>query len=578
MDNVIYSFYKSFFSRRGIAETDIESYLSLEPVVHDPYEMVDMDIAVESAKRAIKEDKIVTIFGDYDVDGISSTALLSHYFRRCVTNVYPVIPSRKVGYGFIPLWVEKLEQEANRINPEKNVFLILVDNGSKSVEAVRALSDKFDVVVLDHHTIESMSETVHGLPQTSALVNPMRPDCDYPNKSLCAGHLSYKFITALSEAMGNKANSDDIKYVQLATLATIADVMSLSELENRSLVRRGMEMMRGDFCHPGLEAVFSKKWISKISLSIESIAFFVAPIINAWGRMDSPSPALRLLSFIDDKYRGSKDIVALAEEGSDVNNLRKDIQASAVSSTMAVLSENGIDKNSPNPPLLFLDIDAPTGILGLISAQIAREYSRPTLVYSNDRGICTGSGRYNSGSTINLHDMLSSAGDLFSSYGGHQAAAGFKFDEKNAEAIFKRLSSYLQSVGYSPETIVSDDDYDFILEIKDIDDNMIAALDDVYPFGVENFPSPKFLSTESVVVPSSARVFASKHMEFYVSDKYGNSFKVISWNRSDLVDRVGEMSGEPISFIYKIELDSFNTKDMNYPIYQLLLERIINVE
>lgn len=578
MDNVIYSFYKSFFSRRGIAETDIESYLSLEPVVHDPYEMVDMDIAVESAKRAIKEDKIVIIFGDYDVDGISSTALLSHYFKRCVKNVYPVIPSRSTGYGFSPIWIDKIEDEAKRINPDKNVFLILVDNGSKSVDAVRGLSDKFDVIVLDHHTVESLSETVHGLSQISALVNPMRPDCDYPNKSLCAGHLAYKFISALSKEMGNYSFSDDTKYVQLATLATIADVMDLSVLENRSLVRRGMEMMRGDLCHPGLEAVFAKKRISKISLSVESIAFFVAPIINAWGRMDSPSPALKLLSYIDDRYRGDKDIDLLAEEGSNVNNLRKDIQSSAVSSTMATLSENGVNKDDIFPLLLFIDIDSPSGILGLISAQIAREYNRPTLVYSTEKGICTGSGRYNSGTSINLHDMLSSAGDLFVSYGGHQAAAGFKFESKNAEKIFKRLTSYLEAVGYIPETTTSDDDYDFVLEIKDIDDNFISALDDVYPFGVENFPSPKFLSTESVVVPSSARVFASKHMEFYVSDKYGNSFKVISWNRSDLVDRVGEMSGEPISFIYKIELDSFNTKSMDYPIYQLLLERIIDVE
>lgn len=568
-------FYKRFFSRRGVDEKRIDDYLSGDHTFHDPLEMTDMESAVTVTISAIKDKSHIFIFGDYDVDGISSTAMLTNFFRKMGNPVLGIVPSRDDGYGFSTLYAEKINETANG----EPSLLILVDNGSKSVEAVNALNDNFKIVVLDHHTISDMTETVwsiwkNGGYRVSALVNPMRPDCDYPNKSLCAGHLSYKYLRAIKDRMNIPDESfSDGMYVQLAAFATIADVMSLAEMENRTLVRRGIsEMQRGNI-HAGINAILEERRIKRETVNVETLAFFIAPVINAFGRMGSPDKALRLLSFMETT---TPDTKALAEDGNRINTERKDKQAQAVSEVMSVLSRGGVEKDSLSPRLLFIDIDAPVGVLGLISAQISREYSRPCLVYSLEDGVCVGSGRYNSGNSINLHEMLSSASTLFESYGGHQGAAGFRFKPENAKAIFEKLSKFLDQKGYVPETTKSDDDYDFQLELCDIGDDIIFAMEDVYPYGVENFPSPKFVSMNSYISPGSVEVFAKKHLQFFVFDDYGNSFRVISWNNKELADFIGEREGLPIKFIYKLELDTFNTTNVNRPVYQLLLERIIN--
>jgi single-stranded-DNA-specific exonuclease len=439
----------------------------------DPKSFKDMEKAAHRVLNAIENNEIIGIFGDYDVDGVSSSAILCHFLTSLGAQVTSTLPNRlSEGYGLKSFGIDRLKKQGASL-------LICADCGSTAHDAVLyANSLGFDVIVLDHH------EPEYTLPEAYALVNPKRADCLSEANYLCAAGVCFFLCAEVRrQARGRKAffaskPETDLKdLLDLVALATVADVMPLVG-HNRVLVKAGLKILKSNK-RLGLDALISESGLQASRLSSTNLGFHLGPRINAAGRLDDATLALKLLLSNDES-----EAKALAHMLNNANLERRALEEETVLEACALISEL-YPRELPFGLVLAKESWHP-GVVGIVASRIAEKYHRPTIIIGEEG---KGSGRSIKG--IDLHALVKKASKSLSGFGGHSHAIGLSLGPGGLNAFKSDFSQVLLqelSLSFFSRELY----YDAEIDIKDLSFATYEELGLLEPFGNAN-PAPVFL-------------------------------------------------------------------------------------
>ncbi|MBM6694748.1 single-stranded-DNA-specific exonuclease RecJ [Pseudoflavonifractor capillosus] len=456
-------------------------------LLHDPFLLRDMEKAVERISRAIREQETLAVYGDYDVDGITATCLLTQFLRTLGGQVVSYIPDRtEEGYGLNNHAIDALARQGVTL-------IVTVDCGitaAQEVEYARALG--VDVVITDHHQCKEV------LPQAVAVVDPRRPDCSYPFPDLAGVGVALKLALALTAPAQRPQVLLD--YGELAAIGTVADVMLLQG-ENRALVHLGLERL-ADCSRPGLQALLREAGCPRGQVpTTVTIGYGLAPRINAAGRMEQAGTALELL-LTQDPQRGQE----LAQELCQLNRLRQAIELEIFQHCDQLLTHTP----ALSAPVIVLAGEGwHQGVIGIVASRLAEKYACPAFMISLDGDKGKGSCRSFGG--FNLFGALERCAPLLDSYGGHELAAGFSIRRGNIPAFRAALCQLVEEfAGHQPMESSLDVDCEIphcsLLSTQDVE-----SLSLLEPFGSGN-PKPVFL-LRSVCVLSHTDVGGGRHLK-----------------------------------------------------------------
>lgn len=510
--------------RRGVE--DEESYRRFVAPslgdLHDPSTIHGMEHACERIARAVRDGEGIVIYGDYDVDGVTSIVMLQTVLRSLGADAGFVVPHRLVdGYG---LKMEVLD----RVLVERNVKLVItVDCGITSVEPVqRAIERGIDVIITDHHLPPGT------LPDAAAVLNPKQPGCEYPFKELAGVGVAFKLCCELIRRNGKKISIESL--LKIAAIGTVADVAPLIG-ENRTITSLGLAGL-ADVRNPGLRALLKRLGLSGRGLRSVDVGFKIGPRINAAGRLASANTAIDLFAATDEEAAWE-----ICSELDRMNAERQQIEQQVRAS-----AEQQIEGGER---ILILAGEAwHRGVLGLTAGRIAQRYYRPTLVMTIEGETCIGSGR--SITTIDLHSMLEEVSDLFTHFGGHEFACGFSFPASNLEALRKRLHERFASLDES--TFVREANVDATLTLGELDAEFIKSHEMLQPFGAGN-AQPLFLVRNVTI--TGTRTFAEDCCELSVQDATGKAVAVL-W--PSVKQLGGTMVKSPVDLLVKVEPDRYH--------------------
>ena len=456
-------------------------------LLHDPFLLRDMEKAVERISRAIREQETLAVYGDYDVDGITATCLLTQFLRTLGGQVVSYIPDRtEEGYGLNNHAIDALARQGVTL-------IVTVDCGitaAQEVEYARALG--VDVVITDHHQCKEV------LPQAVAVVDPRRPDCSYPFPDLAGVGVALKLALALTAPAQRPQVLLD--YGELAAIGTVADVMLLQG-ENRALVHLGLERL-ADCSRPGLQALLREAGCPRGQVpTTVTIGYGLAPRINAAGRMEQAGTALELL-LTQDPQRGTE----LAQELCQLNRLRQAIELEIFQHCDQLLTHTP----ALSAPVIVLAGEGwHQGVIGIVASRLAEKFACPAFMISLDGDKGKGSCRSFGG--FNLFGALERCAPLLDSYGGHELAAGFSIRRDNIPAFRAALCQLVEEfAGHQPMESSLDVDCEIphcsLLSTQDVE-----SLSLLEPFGSGN-PKPVFL-LRSVCVLSHTDVGGGRHLK-----------------------------------------------------------------
>ncbi|MEF9969634.1 MAG: single-stranded-DNA-specific exonuclease RecJ, partial [Ruthenibacterium sp.] len=403
-------------SRGHASAADMRAALGQGQTLSDPMRMKNMDAAVQRILRAVDGGERIVVFGDYDVDGVTATALLYLYLDSIGADVYYKLPSREDdGYG--------LSKSAVSLMVGKGVNLIItVDNGVSACEAIAFANEKgMQVVVTDHHLPPQI------LPEAAAIVDPQLPDDTSHCKTLCGAGVAFYLIAALE---GCSAEEMLPFYGDLAAIGTIGDIMLL-EGENRTIVKAGLALLQHTE-RPGLAALVESCGFTGKEITAENVSFGLSPRLNAAGRMDSATAALELL-LCEDADEAAARVEALEEQNAARQKAEQDI-------TQNVLDTIAGDAAYGSERILVVAGEGyHQGVIGIVASRVMEKFGKPTLIISIDEnGEGKGSGRSLAG--VSLYQALASCSDLLIRYGGHALAAGLSIARENIPAFRKAIN------------------------------------------------------------------------------------------------------------------------------------------
>ena len=541
---------------RGITtEEQALDFLSEEPVLYDPFELTDMDKAVERINRALDCGEKIAIYGDYDADGVTASSLLYTYLDLLGADVVCYIPDRNLeGYG--------LNCEAVKHLYEKGVRLIItVDNGVSAIkEAEYIYSLGMELVITDHHKVPQV------LPKAEAVVNPHRADCKSRFKELAGVGVAFKLACALS---GGEYEDVLDCYADLAALGTIGDVVPLVG-ENRAIVKLGIDKInRGD--STGIAAL-KQACLNEKNVTAVSAAFSLVPRINAVGRVSDAGIAMRLLT-CDDTEEAEK----LACEVNEANTSRQQLEQIIISEAERQLENN--------PGMLYdrvLVFDASGwhgGVIGIAAARFVERYSKPCIVIARDGESAKGSARSIEG--FSIFDAIYSCKDMLTHFGGHTLAAGFSLASADIEKFRKGVNDYARQV----EMPFMKLEIDCKLRPEFISADVLPIIDTLEPFGAGN-PQPIF-GLFSMTLTSVTPIGGGKHLRlgFTRGDtsitalKFSTTeqqFPYLVGDKLDLAVRLekNEYMGQVKASVYIKEIRLSGTDDEKYLKSLRLYEKI----
>ncbi len=446
---------------RGIdTKEQIEKYLHPKREdLYDPMLMQDMDQAIAVIRDAIEKGEEITVFGDYDVDGVTATAILLTYLRKQGAKVDFYIPDRHgEGYGLNIAAVEQIASHSR--------LLITVDCGiTCAKEVARAKELGMRVIVTDHHQLGT------EMPQCEAVLNPLLGR--YPFRRLCGAGVAFKLV----QAMGGMEAIEPLW--ELAALATIADIVPLMD-ENRVIVYYGLAAMRTTQ-RPGLIALMESAGVDPQKVTSSDVAFRMAPRINAGGRLALASRGVELLT-----TRRMDAAREIAEELNQDNTKRRELELD-IFKKADEMTRNEIDFMNERA-IVICGEGWNTGVIGLAASRLVEKYKWPTVLLSQDGDVCVGSARSIPG--VNIHQAMSTCRDLFVRFGGHAQAAGLTIEKKNVPEFRKRLSRAIAAQAEA-EAFIPTEEYDLELELSEMTEELVDAFSAMQPTGFGN-PAPVF--------------------------------------------------------------------------------------
>ncbi len=467
---------------RGITdESEIAEFFSESTSLISPFELKDMDKAVERISRAMDEGERIAVYGDYDADGVTSTALMYRFFEMNGCDIITYIPDRNSeGYG--------LNKEAiNKLKDQGAELIITVDNGISAFEEAEYIYELgMELVITDHH------KAGERIPRAEAVVDPHRHDCSCPYKLWAGVGVAFKVICALSGAEDGEMLS---MFSDLVTIGTIGDIVPLTG-ENRIIVKHGLRYINSEACM-GVSALKKQAGVDGKSLNATSVAFSLVPRINSIGRMAHASKALELLLGEDER-----EVSVIVESVDKSNNDRQEIEKKITAE-----AEEQI-KNNPDMlcerVLVFSGKNWHGGVIGIVASRLVSKYGKPCIVITDDGKEAKGSGRSIEG--FSLYDAISSAKDLLTHYGGHVLAAGFGMKSENLSAFKKAIADYAKTIEMPfPVT-----ELDCRLKPEFISADILSVISALEPFGAGN-PQPVF-GLFGVTLTSIQPIGSGKHL------------------------------------------------------------------
>lgn len=472
---------------RGVsAPLDFEPFLSGDcSLANDPFTLPDMPQAVSRIFTALLRGEKVVVFGDFDVDGITSTAMVVEGLEALGGDVSAYLPHRtEEGHGLNVTAIEEFKQVGVSL-------VVTVDCGiTSAAEVERAHGLGIDVVVTDHHNVTGV------MPQACAVVNPKRPDSQYPYPHLAGVGVAFKLLEALTSGARNPDVMEDA--FSMVALGTIADMSPLTG-ENRYLVKRGIEALCSTK-RPGVVALLRSAGVAPERISSNSIAWDLVPRLNAAGRIDHARTGYRLLH-----TRSEQEAEEMAVLLSNVNKERQAmLEKYSVKAREQVLATQ-----SGQPMIMVCDPDFPAGVCGLVASRLVDEFRRPAVVVRTGEDGSRGSCR--SVPEFNIVEALNQCSDLLGQYGGHPAAAGFSVDTGNLEVLRERLTAYagsrLAGLDLSPVLLI-----DAEAQPEAVTGETFRQVQRLAPFGQGN-RSPLFVARNVDLVDARAVGIGGQHLK-----------------------------------------------------------------
>ncbi len=491
--------------------------------LHDPFLLKDMQKAVTRLEEAIKKEEKIMIFGDYDVDGTSATAILYDFFKKVGANIHYCLPNREDdGYGLKDYFIRQFKEDGVAV-------VITVDCGTANVKEV-ALANKLGVtmIVTDHHDVPN------ELPQAYALINPRQRDCSYPNKQLSGSAVAYKLVCALAPLYFEASLVEKYLYDQMgvAVLGLVADCMELVG-ENRILTNNGLKSLaQGN--HIGIKALLEAGGMNPQDISSSTIGFFIGPHINAAGRLDKADHALELLL-------GDVEKVPILME---LNLKRRHI----VENFVQEASEQ-VKKMGELPAIIVVSSEGwNAGILGLIAGRLCEKFSRPVIAMQEKGEELVASCR-----SLNDFDITAflrnEAGELFHNVGGHMLAGGFSLPKKNREELEKRIQEkapdYIDLKKFQGHLEVEGE-----IDCREVTFLTSEKLSKFEPFGNGNLAPTLLL--KNTRIPNIEQMGKSKeHLRFMVEGG-GQKFNAIAFRFAEHIDKIHPDKNYDIAFTLEV--------------------------
>jgi len=512
---------------------EIKSFLDTNSTVYfDPYLMQDMDKAVELIKKAVADKKRIAVYGDYDVDGMTSTAIVALWLRSKSADYRIYIPKRLGGADCSGEGYGLSTQALDMLKADGVDFVITVDCGiTATSEAEHAKKIELGLVITDHHECRS------ALPDADAVINPKRPDCSYPYKSLAGVGVAFKLICALE----GDYLSDEIfnRYGRFLALGTVADVMPVTG-ENRKLICKGLDLLN---TNPGvgLKQLINETCKDTDKITASTIGFILAPRLNAAGRMGDPILSVELL-LTDDPVGAER----LASELCLLNNDRRKLEQEIFDNAMTMLPAG-----EPDGPVILYSRQWNQGVTGVVASRIAERFKLPTIIISiNDNEVGRGSCRSNNG--FDIYHALSTCKDILINYGGHTKAAGMDIKPENIEELRRRITD-IYNTFKSENSGACGLSVDFEVEKPDLLTlENIEALRKLEPFGNEH-PLP-CLCIKNARLIAVQSIGAGKHTRLKI-DKAGTIFACIFFSVS--VEDLDVSIGDDVDIAFEPQVNEF---------------------
>ncbi|MBC6004394.1 MAG: single-stranded-DNA-specific exonuclease RecJ [Paeniclostridium sordellii] len=454
---------------RGInSEEDAEIFInpSLD-YLRDPFLMKDMEKAVYRIEYAIENNQNIWIYGDYDVDGVSSTSVLCLYFDSIGFPVKYYIPNRlEEGYGINEDAIGVLKNQGCDL-------LISVDCGITSVKEVELANQLgIDVIITDHHEVQD------EIPNAYAVINPKQENCNYPFDMLCGCGVAFKLIQALTPAEEFKTSM--YNYLEIVTLATICDIVPLVD-ENRIIVKNGLKLMK-DGINLGLKELIKVCGIDTDKIGSSHVGFSIGPRINASGRLGYSYLGVELFT-----TKSKEEAIEIASLLEDKNNERQMIEAKMYQEAEDII--NGDERYKDDKVLVIANKGWQHGVIGIVASKLTEKYYKPTILLTIEDEEATGSARSIKG--FSIFDTLVKCSDLLGKFGGHEQAAGLSMDKNNIDELRRRVNE-IADYNLTDEDMIENISVEFELNEGSIDFNLIEELHSLEPFGMSN-PSPRFI-------------------------------------------------------------------------------------
>lgn len=504
--------------------------------LHDPFLMKDMDKAVERLERAINNQEKVLIYGDYDVDGTTSVALMYTFLRTRIQNLDYYIPDRySEGYG--------ISKTSILYAAEQKVTLVIVlDCGIKAVEKIQMAKDLgIDFIICDHHNPDDI------IPNAVAVLDPKRPDCSYPYKELSGCGVGFKLLQAYSK-MNNVPFAEIAELLDLLVVSIASDIVPVTG-ENRVMAYYGLKKLNSS-PSIGLKTIMKYSGFNSEEISISDIVFKIGPRLNASGRIEHGKKSVAILTATNEK-----EAMLLGDEINSYNEIRKTLDRDITQEALAMIERNP-DHDAKNATVLY-NRDWHKGVVGIVASRLTEHYYRPTVVLTESNGMATGSAR--SVRDFDLYEAIGLCSDLLESYGGHMYAAGLTMKIENIYEFSRRFEDIVTRLITDKQQTESIEAEAKIL-LSDITPKFYRLLKQFAPFGPHNM-IPVFI-TENVLDSGTSRPVGKnmEHLKLDLIEATSNSsqFSAIAFNQAQHFEAISQ--GLPFDICYSIAENEFRGK------------------
>jgi len=496
---------KTFSEAKQFFRPTIES-------LHNPFLMDNMEEATSRLIEALTENQLICIYGDYDVDGTCATAVLYLFLKELDANVEYYIPKRlEEGYGLSKAAIDHVKEKGTSL-------LITVDCGITAIEETEYANQLgMDVIICDHHQPKEV------LPNALAILDPLKPTCNYPFKYLSGAGVAFKLAQGACERIGKR--DLPLQYLDLVALAGAADIVPLND-ENRVLVAEGLNMINNN-PRPAMEALIEVSHLQPGQLNSGQVVFTIAPRINAVGRMGDAERAVELL-ITDDKTEAHKLARILETE----NYARRKIDVDTFNSAIEMV-ENYLDMKNDLAIVLHYE-DWHPGVIGIVASRLVEKYYRPTVLLTTVDGIAKGSAR--SISNFNIYEALEKCEDTLLHFGGHRAAAGVAVEVDKVEEFKEKFNNVVRE-SVTVDDLLPEIKIDSKLKFSEITPKFLKILEQFSPFGPGNM-RPVFLS-ENVQISNIPRIVGTNHLLLNLKQEGSERiFDCIGFNMGEFCDPI----------------------------------------